>query len=218
MANKPSASAGRIKPLVAARRRRPKEIKARIIKAAIASFAKYGFVGSRVRAIADDAGVTIQLLTHHVKSKENLWNIVMADLKQRFLELESKHPPLPAKASASDRLRVLIADSVHFTASIPELHRIMIMEAGSMSPRLVTLIESFGKQFIEEMCALIKQAQAEGTIKKKFNPARLRYAITAMTAVPFSVSAEYEYLTGKSPFSASEIERTIEQINDLVFI
>jgi TetR/AcrR family transcriptional regulator len=207
----------REKPIVASRRRRPKEVKDRILKAAVAAFAKNGFVGSRMRSIADDAGITIQLLTHHVKSKENLWKIMLEELKLRYRELESRHPALPAGSTAADRLRITIADQVRFTASIPELHRLVILEAGSPNPRLLALIEAFGRDIFVETCNLIKEAQREGAIKN-ISPARLRYAITAMASVPFSVAAEYEYLTSKNPFSSNEIERIIEMINELVFI
>jgi len=170
-----------------------------------------------MRSIADDAGITIQLLTHHVKSKENLWKVMLEDLKRRYLGLKRTHPELRGNASAADRLRILISDSVHYTATIPELHRLVTMEAGSPNPRLLWLIEAFGQEVFDEMCALIKDAQREGAVKD-LSPARLRYAITAMSAVPFSVAAEYEYFTGKNPFDSNEIDRIIELINELVFI
>jgi hypothetical protein len=50
------------------------------------------------------------------------------------------------------------------------------------------------------------------------NPGRLRYAIIAVAAVPFSVAAEYQYLTKHNPFAPAEIASTISLIKHLVFV
>jgi hypothetical protein len=39
-----------------------------------------------------------------------------------------------------------------------------------------------------------------------------------MTAVPFAVAAEYEYFTGKSPFSKNEVAQMIDMVCEMVFI
>ena len=36
--------------------------------------------------------------------------------------------------------------------------------------------------------------------------------------VPFAVAAEYEYFTGKSPFSRNEVSQMIDMICEMVFI
>jgi len=197
--------------------RKPKEVKARIVEAATAAFTKYGFAGSRMRAIAEDAGVTIQLMTHHVKSKENLWKIVVEHLRAEFDNVHQTPPQSNDRVSAAERLRTMIEDTVHFTAAMPQLHRLMTLEASHMTPRLHYLLEAFARKPFEEFCVAIEEAQREGAVRK-LNPARLRFAIVAMAAVPYSVAAEYEYLTGRNPFRKSEIDLTIELINDLVFV
>jgi AcrR family transcriptional regulator len=169
-----------------------------------------------MRSIAENAGITIQLLTHHAKSKENLWKMVVEHLSSEYEKVRAATPKLSPQASASEHLRTLIADSVRFTAALPEVHRLVTLEAAHLTPRLLYLMETFTRKPYGEFCTLIKRAQREGTVRM-LNPARLRFAIVAMAAVPFSVAAEYEHLTGKNPFSPSEIERTIDLINDLVF-
>jgi AcrR family transcriptional regulator len=207
------------KPRARARhKRQPQEVMARIITAATAAFTRDGYKGTRMRAIAIDAGITIQLLVYHVKTKENLWQLVMEQILKRFEKFRSDTGADSAHLSAADRLRQSIADLVHYTASEPELHRIMTLEAARLSPRLVWLTENFTRQSYNEFVLLAEEAQREGAIRADVNPARLRFAVQAMVAVPFSVAAEYEYLTGKSPFTGSEIDRTIELIHHMVFI
>jgi len=201
----------------AVQRRQPEEVRARIIEAAIVAFTQDGFKGARMRSIAADANISIQLLVHHAKSKENLWHMMMEHFQIRFDKFYSTVQTLPADSTSADKLRRQIADLVNFTTHTPELHRVMVQEGGMLSPRMVWLTENFTKSKFDEWCALIEQAQCEGAVHAG-SPAQLRYAIVGMASVPFSVSAEYEFLTGKNPFSGGEVAKLIKLITDLVFI
>ncbi|WP_176599244.1 TetR/AcrR family transcriptional regulator [Sphingobium sp. 15-1] len=187
------------------------------MEAATAAFTRDGFKGARMRSIASDAGITIQLLTYHVKNKERLWEMVMEHMLAHYELFRTDTKTLPQDASASARLRRLIADIVRYSASEPKLHRIMTQEGAQPSPRLAWLSEKFTRPAYEEFVALAAQAQREGSIRSDIQPERLRFAVVAMASVPFSVSAEYEYFTGKDPFSRGEIEQTINLILHMVF-
>jgi AcrR family transcriptional regulator len=200
--------------------RRPDEVRARIIEEAITAFARNGFEGARMRSIAIDAGISIQLLVHHVKSKEKLWQMAMEHIIDQYNDSMSASNAMSAQSpatSAAKRLRQAIVDLAHFTASVPQLHRIMAAEAAHATPRMLWLAERFFKQGFENWCSLIEAAQREGAVRN-VSPARLRFAIVAMTSVPFAVAAEYEYFTGKSPFARNEVAQMIEMICDMVFI
>jgi AcrR family transcriptional regulator len=199
--------------------RRPDEVRARIIEEAIAAFARNGFEGARMRSIALNAGISIQLLVHHVKSKEQLWRMTMEHITEKYNQAMASSHAMSAQSSlsAAKRLKQAIVALAHFTASMPQLHRIMTAEAAHATPRMVWLAERSFKQGFESWVSLIEAAQREGAVRD-VNPARLRFAIVAMTSVPFSVAAEYEYFTGKSPFARNEVAQTIDMICDMVFI
>ncbi len=91
------------------------------------------------------------------------------------------------------------------------------MEAHRSSDRLIWLCEQFVKSDFDAVTALIVKAQKEGAVRN-LNAARMRYAIVSLAAVPFSVSAEYQYLTGQNPFSSQEIDSAIEFIHRIVFV
>lgn len=199
------------------RQRRPVEVRARIVSAALHAFARDGFKGARMRSIADAAGVTIQLLVYHVSSKEKLWQMTMHELMKDFHEHRAATGERVLSLSATEKLRALIRDYVEFGARRPEVHRLMTIEGNHITPRLVWLIENFTRQAFDEICGVIVAAQKEGGVRR-LDVASLRYAIVAMSSVPFSVAAEYEYLVGKSPFNQSEVERCINLICDLIFL
>lgn len=196
-------------------KRQPEQVKARILAAAISAFAKHGYNGARMRSIANDAGVSIQLLIHHAKTKEQLWQYVMEHFKERYDEFFEQSMEKRNTLSATETLRVAIKEFVLYHASMPDIHRIMVQEGGHLSPRMVWLTENLTKKGFESMIDLIKEAQSEGSVLE-CNPAQLLYAIIGMSGTPFAVTAEYEYLTGISPFQESEIDRLVDLITELV--
>ncbi|BAI98751.1 hypothetical protein Sj15T_38210 [Sphingobium sp. TA15] len=200
----------------ATRKRRPEEVRARVLTAALHAFATVGFEGASTRAIAADAQVSLSLLLYHFQTKDDLWKAVVVDLAERYSISGLDAIVAPDATSPKDRLKAMIRGIVNMSAEVPELHRLMTLEAHQPSKRLTWMCENFiGKDF-EYMSGLISEAQKQGAVRR-VDPGRLRFAILGMAAIPFSVSAEYQHLTKRNPFSKIEIEQTIELINALIF-
>jgi AcrR family transcriptional regulator len=199
------------------RRRQPTEVKSRVMQAALHEFATYGFDGATLRSIAKDAHVSISLLIYHFKSKNDLWRDVIDDVFTRMAAVEVIGEREFESAPASEKLRAVVGRMVRLFSRYPALHRLMTLEGHQMNERLIWMCEKYIKRNSDALCALIFRGQQEGAVIEG-DPARIRLAITAMAAVPFSVSAEYQYLTKTSPFSAPEIEANIKLIEDLLFI
>ena len=198
------------------RRRRPEEVRERILASALTAFATYGFEGASVRSIAKDAHASLPLVLYHFHSKEELWKTMMEGVYSEIDTRQLERPDFD-NLTASERLRLLIADIVRFFANSPSLHRLMTLEGHQITDRLLWMCERHTRKSFRDMTALIAEAQKEGKVRM-VDPARLRFAINAMSAVPFAVSAEYQILTNKSPFGSEEIEGTIALINQFVFI
>ncbi|BAI98784.1 MULTISPECIES: TetR/AcrR family transcriptional regulator [Sphingobium] len=199
------------------RQRRPQEVRERVITAALHAFATVGFEGASTRSIAADAQVSHSLLIYHFQTKDDLWKAVVVNLAERFAISRVDEVVASGGASARDRLKRAIRKIVTMSAQYPELHRLMTIEAHQPSKRLTWMCENLiGEQF-EFMRDLISEAQREGAVRRA-DPERLRFSIIGMAAVPFSVSAEYQYLTKRNPFSKIEIEQTIDLINALIFV
>lgn len=198
------------------RRRRPEEVKARIVDAALKAFARQGFLGASLRSIARDAGVTIQLLVYHFNSKEILWEQAVSEAFAKFDELQAADP-VPENATTTESIKHFINSLVHFNASQPDLLRIVLHEAGQITPRMTWMADNRTAKMFDEFCTLAKRGQDEGLVRD--TPAsRLFYAAVAISSLPYSVSAEYNYLVGRDPFTTEEMERTIGLIEDLIFV
>lgn len=191
-------------------------MKERILAAATNVFATFGYAGASTSQIAEDADTSVPLVLYHFQSKEQLWREVVQKVASQAT-VRSMAEKLPETGTAVERLRTVIVWMVHACAEHPELHRLVMHEAHQSSERLSWLCETIVKDDHNHLCQLITEAQKEGGVRK-INPARMRYAIIAIAALPFSVSAEYQQVTKRNPFNKFEIAHTIETINALVFL
>lgn len=164
--------------------------------------------------IAEDARVSLSLLLYHFRSKERLWKAVIDDAMLRYPKLAPGAESL--QLTVKERLREIIRAMVLLFSEIPALHRVITQEAHRPTPRLIWLCETYAKPDFKLLCDLLAEGQREGTVRI-VSPMRLRFAMVAIAAVPFSVAAEYQYLAERNPFSAAEIEGSIELIERLVF-
>jgi TetR/AcrR family transcriptional regulator len=211
----PISAASRPARTPKARQRQPEEIKARILKAAFAAFSTHGFEGTSTRTVAADAHVSLSLLLYHFQSKDALWRAVVEDQMNAYARSEALQDD-DESAPPDQRLRAMIRGMVHWLADVPGMHRLVTFEGHQLSSRLTWLCDTYVKKDFEKACELIVACQKNGTVRQ-INPAQLRFAIIAMSAVPFAVAAEYQYLTNRNPLSRAEVENTIDLINRLVF-
>ncbi|MDB5584158.1 MAG: TetR-family transcriptional regulator [Bradyrhizobium sp.] len=198
-------------------RKPPVELLDRLMDAAFDAFAAHGYEGASMRQIAGEAGTTIQRILYHVCSKEELWKQVMQRVVDRSSRRRQAILDVLGNAPAAVRLRHIIIDMVNFLAETPGIHRIMTFEAARPSARLTWLCDNFLVSEVQGTVALIEEAQREGAVRQ-LDPARLRYAILSICAVPFTIAAEYQATTGHDPFEPDEIEKTIGFICALVFV
>lgn len=58
----------------------------RIKEAALKLFTRKGYAGTRTRDISEEAGINLALLNYYFRSKEKLFELVMAELLQQFFK------------------------------------------------------------------------------------------------------------------------------------
>lgn len=113
-------------------------VRARLIDAAMVEFASNGFEGASTRAIAKRAGAHQPQINYHFDSKDALWCAVM----DRIMSELDEHLPTEFPTNPRDQMELILRGLVHFTASRPELNRMMIHEASAPSERLTWLIDT----------------------------------------------------------------------------
>jgi len=136
--------------------------KQKLLDAAIEAFSENGFKGTSTRDIAERAGVHHPLITYHFKNKEELWRSAAEQIFSKFNA--SMGQALQESMSESPRTRMvqMIRTYVRYAASQPALHKVMVQEASTPSPRLDWLIETYLRPLFEVSVKNLKELQDQG--------------------------------------------------------
>ena len=197
--------------------KRSKDVRKRITAAALECFGAFGFEGTSTRAVAERAQVTHTLILYHFKSKEQLWLATMDECLSAYEAEMTCHIRAALRKSAAAAVRTFIERFIRVSAEKPEIHRILTMESNQGTSRLNWVIDNYLRRHFEQMTAVIRQAQQDGTVRQ-CDPARLYYMIIGACGTPFTISTEYKELTGRDVFSETEILRNIAFLYELIFI
>jgi AcrR family transcriptional regulator len=189
----------------------------RILAAALDLFAERSFEGASTRLIAERAEVRQPLLTYHFGNKEELWRAAVGQL---FADLESS---LNARVEGlrgvdSETLaQLVVADFVRFSASHPQLHRIIMQECKSEGDRLEWLVDQHIRPIYEWAVALLEPLVATGKVRN-LPVAHLYYLLTGSAATIFVLAPECRLLTGVDPLEPSEVERHVAAVLSMLFV
>jgi TetR/AcrR family transcriptional regulator len=136
--------------------------KQKLLDAAIEAFSENGFKGTSTRDIADRAGVHHPLITYHFKNKEALWRAAADRIFSRFNANMSNALQECLNESPRTRMANMIRTYVHYAASQPALHKVMVQEASTPSPRLDWLIENHLRPLFDVSVKNLKEMQDQG--------------------------------------------------------
>jgi AcrR family transcriptional regulator len=188
----------------------------RILKIAVNEFAQRGFEGTSTRTVAKLAGVPHTLVVYYFKNKDELWITAARELFQPFLDREFQYMEELKGKGAVERLKIIVAGFVRFSAEVPLFHRLMANEGRESSERLKFLISSFNARSSKLLAQLIAEAQADGEFIEG-DPFLLLYEIVGAVTNPFALSAEFKIITGRSPFAPRAVEEHLNNIMRLFF-
>ncbi|MDH0865651.1 TetR/AcrR family transcriptional regulator [Mitsuaria sp. GD03876] len=170
-------------PLPTRRREQQRSVdtKQAILRTALKEFAERGYEAASMRAIAEQSGLTHQLITYHFLSKEVLWQavatLVYAELARGREALLQQAKP----ATAIEQLRQEFIAYFQFTIEQPHLHRFMLQrrEGSQSEDRQEWLAQHFLRPHFELVRPLIKSAQKAGDLPKG-EPVLLYYAMVSL--------------------------------------
>src|SRR5258706_4118016 len=211
--------------LTVERRRRPRkraeqqralETRGAILDAAIAEFAKRGFEGASIRAIADRLGLQHPLITYHYRSKDILWRAAaehaFAQIREGWDNSAPEHSNLPPLA----RLREEYATLFRYTVAFPEFHRFMRQEALSNNPRLKWVAETVLAPLLRRLIPQIVAAQRQGLLPA-VDPILFHYMMVSLTATLSGFGPEMRVTSGLSAENTKVIEAYWSLVDEMVF-
>jgi AcrR family transcriptional regulator len=138
--------------------------KEKVLRAALAEFAREGFFNAKLRDIAALAGTTHSLIRHHFGSKDDLWKAVVDYGLQLHEDSLLKILTLRESADSVELFKDFIASYILTVAKHPELSKILLHGNSRTSPHLDYLIER-QKRLHAVIEPVFKNAQACGYFK-----------------------------------------------------
>lgn len=181
-----------------------RDIRARLIDAALVEFGAKGFEGASTRAMARRIGAHQPQINYHFASKEALWTAAVGRL---FAELVATMGDLPARirgrggGDVSEVAAVfaeLIRRFVRFAARRPELNQIMMHEATADSGRLVWMTERYVKPLYDTYRPLWRRLRAAG-IAAPIDERLVHYVLVGAASLVYANAPEARLLTGIEP-------------------
>ena len=134
----------------------------KLLDAAIEAFSENGFKGTSTRDIAVRAGVHHPLITYHFKNKEELWRAAADRIFSEFDASMSRALQESTDECPRTRMASLIRTYVHYAASQPAMHKVMVQEASHPSSRLEWLIKKHLHPLFEVCVKNLKELQEQG--------------------------------------------------------
>jgi TetR/AcrR family transcriptional regulator len=188
----------------------------RILSAALDLFSELSFEGATTRDIAARAGVTQPLLNYHFSSKDELWRAAVDGM------FEALAGALSARAEGLrgvDELtvaRLLTREFIYFSASHPQLHRVITQECKTDGPRMDWLVEHHIRPRYEETTALFARLVEQGDLPD-IPAAHLYYIVTGAGPTMFVLAPECRRLAGIDPEAPAVIEAHADAVTALIF-
>jgi AcrR family transcriptional regulator len=184
----------------------------RLLNAATAAFADLGYEGTSIRGIADEAGVSFQLISHYFGSKDDLWLDTVEHLFTRYLETGrglSFNTQGDVREQFRNHLRLLLSDMVQN----PQLRKIWIQEQLAGSERYSRFIKPMIKRLIDTLSLPYFKEVVRLRIVTRYTPEEVLVFWTGVVqlcvACPRGVELAVGYPIGSS--------KAIEAVVDLAF-
>jgi AcrR family transcriptional regulator len=183
--------------------------RSRLLHAATDAFAESGYEGASLRAIADNAGVSFQLIAYYFGSKEELWVATVDYLFERYLETGKGLGFTPSgnlPEQFHNHLRLLLTDLLQR----PQLHKICVQErlANStrfrnvIAPKLEHLFTTLALPYFREVVRL--------GIVERFTAEETCFLWSSVCKANTVATDFIEHTLGLAPDSAKAVERQVD--------
>lgn len=167
--------------------RNPTRAQEAILEAALAEFGAHGFAGARTAAIAERAGVSTQLITHHFGGKQG----VLDELRRRWM-VDNE-----GQSDESRTFRESVAAHMKNVLANPDWSRLVLWHALEDTPGASERIDFAGR--MEEAASRIAERQRNGELAEDVDPRFVALLGYLIAFAPLSLPDHLRGLTGREP-------------------
>ena len=157
-------------------------------------FMQKGYAAARTRDIAEAAGINLALLNYYFRSKEKLFDIIMLENLQHFIE-GIKEILNNRKTSIEQKVEAIVTNYIDLLTRQPDLPLFILHELRTHPKEIVSKIDR--DKFINKSYFMqqIKDAVKQGKIAP-VNPLHFLMNIISLTIFPFVASPILQNIGG----------------------
>jgi TetR/AcrR family transcriptional regulator len=189
--------------------------RSRLLRAATDAFAEYGYEGTSLRVIADNAGVSFQLIAYYFGSKEELWLKTVDYLFERYLET-GKGLGFTASGNLLEQfhnhLRLLLTDMLQR----PQLRKIWIQEYLANSERYQNVIRPKIRHLWETLSLPYFKEVVRLGIVERFTAEEIALLWSAIVQNNVVYPYYVELTLGLPEGSAKSVERQVDLLFEIL--
>jgi TetR/AcrR family transcriptional regulator len=182
------------------------ETRAAILAAAERHFAERGFEAARLEDIAGDVGIQRAAIFYHFSDKHELYAAVLDEVFGGAMRA------LPSRGSVAERLEASLTGWIDFVARRPSVARLILREAASAQPDVVSPFVRAGSAPVAWLRAMIDEGLASGELKPRTDPHRFISLMGATTVFHFAAMPWLTHDVPFDPWSRAELEKLKREI------
>jgi len=188
----------------------------RILVAALDLFADLSFEGATTREIAARADVSQPSLNYHFRTKDELWRAAVDGLFSQLNATLSVRIEGLRGVDLMTMAQLVIRDFISFSATHPQLHRIITQESKGEGERIDWLVDEYIRPLYQLTTGLFERLVQEGAVPD-IPPPHLYYILTGAGPTIFVLAPECRRLAGFNPLSAEAVETHADAVIRLLF-
>lgn len=182
----------------------------KIKEAARVVFTSKGYAGTKVRDIAAEAGINLALVNYYFRSKEKLFDLIMAETIQKLFE---KIKPIiyDEPTTITEKIESIVDQYISMLLENPDLPLFMVNEIMSGQNKLPPMTDNgrmfLNSHFVKQIVAL----QAHGKIH--YHPINIMMNMLGMIVFPFLART---LLIKAGAINAEEFRKIAEERKKLI--
>jgi len=188
------------------RRSSGQQTRAEILAAAERHFAERGFEAARLEDIAADVGIRRAAIFYYFGDKHELYTAVLDEV------FAGAMAAVPSRGSATERLEASLTGWIDYVARRPSVARLILREAASAQPDVVSPFVRAGSAPVAWIRAVIDEGVASGELKPLTDPHRFISLMGATTVFHFAAMPWLTLGVPFDPWSRAELEKHKREI------
>ena len=197
------------------RKRDPQETRLRVLDVARSEFAKNGFAGARVDAIALRARVNKQALYYHFGSKERLFKAALDSGYQAFRALDRKLNL--SVVTPKEAVVQLITANFDYLHKSPELLA-MIMDANRHKGRLLNRggVRAINAPLVGAISSILSRGEREGSFRPGITSDQFFLSFISLVTFYFTNNYTLSAVLGRNLMNPMEVRTRRAHIVELL--